>query len=116
MRPAAILVIALAAAPASAQEASPAIDWSKPVIGVDGNILQTQQKDAPTIVEVYTIDELKAAGSPSVEESTKLQPPQSCDPQKLAGDVRCTLPQQESTLSSEMREKLNRYPPAAKPE
>lgn len=126
MRVLSICLLLAVAAPAFAQEASPRIDWSKPVIGVDGNILQIPDESAPRAVEVYTIDDLTAAGSPSVEEFLKSPrpPAQPCDLQKQGAEVRCTLPQQKplpatsgdplATYSPEMREKLRRYLPEKK--
>src|SRR5262249_27490718 len=54
------------AAPAFAQEASPGIDWSKPVI-VDPNRPAPRAVDEPKPVEVYTITDLKALGSPALD-------------------------------------------------
>ena len=106
--------------PAFAQEASPRIDWSKPVTGVDGNILQVPDQSAPRAVEVYTTEDLKAAGSPSAEEFAKSpsQPVQPCDPQKQGADVRCAAASSDplAGYSPEMREKLSRYLPNAKRE
>jgi hypothetical protein len=109
----AIAVCALAA-PAFAQEASkPPIDWSKPVVGVDGNILQIQSKDTPRTVEVYTLDELKALGPPTINEVLQREPAQPCDPQKQGGEVLCAQPQTGTAIpvSPEMREKLSRFAP-----
>jgi hypothetical protein len=103
------------AGPAFAQEASSPIDWSKPVIGVDGNIPRVPDRATPLAVEVYAIDDLKAVGSPGVEEFTRslTLPAQVCEPQKPAEQTPCPPPQAGSALSPEMREKLNRYLPEA---
>lgn len=83
---------ALLVAPALAQEASPPIDWSKPVIGVDGPPLVRLPSQTTTTVEIYPLDELKAVGGPSAGAFAKsLTPPaESCDPQEQDGGERCT--------------------------
>lgn len=69
-------------APALAQPPSGRIDWTKPVIGVDGpeTLRRAFEKEQALPIEVYSADELVAAASPSVQEfiqslSTPLPPP-----------------------------------------
>jgi hypothetical protein len=100
----------LAAAPAVAQQAGakryqepdqliatpelPAIDWSKPVVGVDANILNQRAKDAPRLVEVYTIEDLKVQKSPAIDDVLRSlkEPEDRCDPAKIGVTVQCTAP------------------------
>lgn len=97
-RVAALAALALlVTAPALAQQATPSdkpIDWSKPVVGVDSNILSAPAKDAPRTVEVYTIEDLKAEKSPSVREfiDSLAKPDEPCDPAKIGVTVQCTAP------------------------
>jgi hypothetical protein len=112
MRATAILaaLALLAAAPAMAQQAGakryqepgqltatpepPSIAWSKPVVGVDGNILNAPAKDAPLPVEIYTTLDLNAQKSPSADDFNRLlkKPQERCDPAKIGVTVQCTAP------------------------
>jgi hypothetical protein len=95
MKLAALIASLALAAPAFGQEASSGkIDWSKPVVGVDSNILNTPAKDAPRPVEVYTRDDLKVQKSPTVEEFVEslAKPAELCDPAKIGVTVQCTAP------------------------
>jgi hypothetical protein len=92
----ALALLALAA-PAFAQQATPSdkpIDWSKPVVGVDANILNVPAKDAPRPVEVYRLEDLKAQESPSAQEfvDSLKKPAERCDPAKIGVTVQCTAP------------------------
>ena len=58
MKLAALAVLALFAAPSFAQSA---VDWSKPVIGVDSSVA-SKPKDEVKPVEVYTLQELNGPG------------------------------------------------------
>jgi hypothetical protein len=100
----------LAAAPAVAQQAGakryqepdqliatpepPAIDWSKPVVGVDANILNQRAKDAPLPVEVYTIEGLKAQKSPAIDDvlGSLKEPEERYDPAKIGVSAQRTAP------------------------
>jgi hypothetical protein len=87
-------ILAALALPAAAQQATPSggIDWSKPVVGVDGNIPQARAEDAPLPVEVFTVEDLKANDSPSVKEliDALRKPAERCDPAKVGVTVQCT--------------------------
>ena len=93
MAPLALLV----SAAAIAQQATPSdkpIDWSKPVVGVDGNILNAPAKDAPRLVEVYTIEDLKAQKSPAIDDVLRSlkEPEERCDPAKIGVSAQCPAP------------------------
>ena len=84
---AAALLAPLIATPAFGQQATGKIDWTKPVIGVDGNIFQPPRGDAARPVEVYSIEELKVQGSPSVTDFVKsLNTELACDPAAKTAD------------------------------
>jgi hypothetical protein len=90
-------MIAGPASPAPEQQATPSdkpLDWSKPVVGVDGNILNTPAKDAPLPVEVYTTQDLNAQKSPSPDDFNRSlkKPEERCDPAKVGVTVQCTAP------------------------
>jgi hypothetical protein len=90
-------LIAGPASPAYEQQATPSdkpLDWSKPVIGVDGNILNAPAKDAPRPVEVYTREDLNAQKSPSPDDFNRSlkKPEERCDPAKVGVTVQCTAP------------------------
>ncbi|HEV7690235.1 MAG TPA: hypothetical protein VGO52_05410 [Hyphomonadaceae bacterium] len=89
--------IAGPASPAPEQQATPSdkpLDWSKPVVGVDGNILNAPAKDAPLPVEVYTTQDLNAQKSPSPDDFNRSlkKPEERCDPAKVGVTVQCTAP------------------------
>jgi hypothetical protein len=71
-------VLAALALPAAAQQATPSgkIDWSKPVVGVDANVVQARGEDTPLPVEVFTLDLKKAPEAEPQKQQTS--PP--CDP------------------------------------
>jgi hypothetical protein len=85
------------ASPAPEQQATPSdkpLDWNKPVVGVDGNILNAPAKDAPRPVEVYTTQDLNAQKSPSPDDFNRSlkKPEERCDPAKIGVSVQCTAP------------------------
>jgi hypothetical protein len=89
--------IAGPASPALEQQATPSdkpLDWSKPVIGVDGNIPNAPAKDALLPVEVYTTQDLNAQKSPSADDFNRSlkKPEERCDPAKIGVTVQCTAP------------------------
>lgn len=113
------LVLAFAA-PAFAQEA-PKTDWTKPQI-LDGPPSGGHQpairEDVALPVEVYTVEDLRASGSPAAGDFARSLEQPATSPEKSSPAQKETVSPDDplANYSPEMREKLRRFLPKPKEE
>src|SRR5690349_15683002 len=106
----AIVLPALLAAPAFAQQA-PKTDWTKPQIldgPPSGGYQPTIREDVSQPVEVYTVEDLRAAGSPAVDDFVRSpgQNQPAASPEKSSPAQKETVSPDDplANYSPEMRE------------